>query len=55
MSFANLVDQSWENGKKGTDKVDLINGINNIMLIANKAEADRKATRTKERIDIEKE
>lgn len=54
MSFVDLVNKSWEDGKKGTDKVNIKEGIDNVLSIAKKVEAEKQAERKKEQNDIEK-
>lgn len=54
MSFADLVNKYWEDGKKGTDKVNIKEGIDNVISIANRTKTEKQAERKKEQNDIEK-
>lgn len=54
MSFADLVNKSWEDGKKGTEKVNIKEGMDTVFSIANRAEAEKQAARAKDQKGIEK-
>lgn len=55
MSFADLVNKSWEDGKKGTEKVNIKEGMDTVFSIADAAiEQQQQRLRAKDQKGIEK-
>lgn len=54
MSFADLVNKSWEDGKEGTEKVNIKEGMDTVFSIADAAIEQQQRLRAKDQKGIEK-